>query len=199
MNKFLIVAALLTMTSVAHAQYDTSNKNIMNDVDTITAGDIAANDYMKVFSVSNTTTGYGEAEKIRLSAVAPYVANLTATNTLTSADCGKTLMLNHATEFVTTLPSPASGCWFKFFVKNAPEVAHYTVVTASAANVIIGGVNELETDTGDDGPYIADGDTITFVSGTSVVGDEVEMISDGTSWYINGQAKADGGITLTSS
>lgn len=121
----------------------------------------------------------------------------TAANTLTYSECGKTVWLNSATEFATTLPSPVAGCYFKFIVKAAPSGAAYTVVTASSANILIGGINELEVDTADDGPYDADGDTITFADGVAVVGDYVEMISDGTSWYINGQANADGGITVT--
>lgn len=128
---------------------------------------------------------------------ASSVEDLTAASTLTAADSGKTLFLNSATEFATTLPAPAAGLKFKFIVKAAPASASYTVVTASSANVIIGGINELEVDTGDDGPYIADGDTITFADGVAVVGDWVELISDGTSWYVTGQANADGGITLT--
>jgi hypothetical protein len=125
------------------------------------------------------------------------VADLTAASTLTAADSGKTFFLNSATEFATTLPSPAAGLRFKFVVKAAPASASYTVVTASSANIIIGGINELEVDTTEDGPYIADGDTITFVDGVAVVGDYVDLVSDGTSWYVSGQANADGGITLT--
>lgn len=128
---------------------------------------------------------------------ASSVEDLTAASTLTAADSGKTFFLNSATEFATTLPSPAAGLKFRFVVKAAPASASYTVVTASSANIIIGGINELEVDTGDDGPYIADGDTITFADGVAVVGDYVDLVSDGTSWYVSGQAKADGGITLT--
>jgi hypothetical protein len=124
-------------------------------------------------------------------------ADLTATNTLTAADSGKTLFLNSATEFVTTLPAPAAGLWFKIVCKAAPSGASYTVVTNGSANIIIGGINELEVDTGDDGPYDDDADTITFVDGVAVKGDWVELVSDGTSWYVTGQANADGGVTLT--
>lgn len=123
--------------------------------------------------------------------------DLTAASTLTANDSGKIFFLNSATEFETTLPSPAAGLNFKFIVKAAPASASYTIVTADSANILIGGINELEVDTGDDGPYIADGDTITFADGVAVVGDWVELISDGTSWYVTGQANADGGITLT--
>lgn len=124
-------------------------------------------------------------------------ADLTAASTLTAADSGKILFLNAATEFATTLPSPAAGLYFKFIVKAAPSGASYTVVTAGSANILIGGINELEVDTGDDGPYDNNGDTITFVDGVAVVGDWVELVSDGTSWYLTGQANADGGITVT--
>jgi len=120
-----------------------------------------------------------------------------AANTLLYSECGKTIFLNAATEFATTLPTPQAGCYFKFIVKAAPASASYTVVTSGSANILIGGINELEVDTNDDGPYDADGDTITFADGVAVVGDYVEMISDGTSWYIKGQANADGGITIT--
>jgi hypothetical protein len=124
-------------------------------------------------------------------------ADLTAASTLSSAYSGYTLFLNSATEFATTLPAPAAGLNYKFIVKAAPASASYTIVTGSSANIIIGGINELEVDTGDDGPYDADADTITFADGVAVVGDWVELISDGTSWYLTGQANADGGITVT--
>jgi hypothetical protein len=127
----------------------------------------------------------------------------TAIDTLTAAECGKTIFLNSATEFSTTLPAVstvAAGCEFRFVVKAAPSGADYTVITGNSdEDVLIGGINELETDTGDDGPYDASADTITFVDGTAVVGDMVYMVSDGTYFYVRGQAQADGGVTITDS
>lgn len=126
----------------------------------------------------------------------------TAVNTLLYTECGKTVFLNSATEFATTLPSPVAGCTFTFIVKAAPSGASYTVVTASSANVIVGGVNELEVDTGDDGPsfLISDpADTVTLVDGVSVAGDWIKVVSDGTYWFLSGSVKADGGVTLASS
>lgn len=122
--------------------------------------------------------------------------DLTAVGTLDSTDCGSVKFLNAATEFATTLPSPTAGCQITFIVKAAPASASYTVLTASSANILIGGINELEVDTGDDGPYDNNGDTITFVDSVAVVGDYVTLFSDGTSWYLHGQANADGGITV---
>lgn len=123
-----------------------------------------------------------------------------ATNAIAASECGTTFYLSHATEFASTLPTPAAagaGCYMKFVVAAAPSGASYTVVTSASANLFIGGINELEVDTTNDGPYDADGDTITFADGVAVVGDYVDMETDGTSWYINGQANADGGITVT--
>lgn len=125
----------------------------------------------------------------------------TATDVLTAAECGKTIFLNSATEYATTLPAISTapaGCAFRFIVKAAPSGASYTVITGnSLENVLIGGINELEVDTGDDGPYSNAADTITFADGVAVVGDYVYMISDGAKFYVSGQANADGGITVT--
>lgn len=195
MKRTFIMTCLLSVlfAGVALAQYGFSN---IVDVTTLTVGNIDEDDYITVYSITDTLSGEGTAERVPVVSLATYVEDLTAASTLTSADCGKILMLNSATEFATTLPSPTSGCQLRFVVKAAPASASYTVVTASSANLLIGGINELEVDTGDDGPYDADGDTITFVDGTAVVGDFVELISDGTSWYLHGQAQADGGITV---
>lgn len=120
---------------------------------------------------------------------------LTAASTLAYTDCGTTYFLNSATEFATTLPTPVAGCYFKFIIKAAPSGANYTIVTNGGSDILIGGVNELEVDTGDDGPYDNNADVITFIQAVAVVGDYVEMVSDGTSWYFNGQTNADGGVT----
>ncbi len=198
MNKIsLVLTFLMVSIGAAYAGYDIDKKNILSDVDLMTVDKATANDYVQVYRVENTYTGAGTSEKIRLQNLVSPVEDLTAVSTLTSASCGKTLMLNSATEFATTLPAPTTGCKIRFVVKAAPASASYTVVTDSSANILIGGINELEVDTGDDGPYDADADTITFVDGVAVVGDFVELISDGTSWYLYGQANADGGITLT--
>jgi len=123
----------------------------------------------------------------------------TTTDTLTVDQCGDTIFLSSATEFVTTLPvATTSGCYFKFVVQAAPSGASYTIVTNSSDNILIGGVDENEVDTGQDGPYSAVGDIITFVDGVAVVGDWVEMISNGTSWYLTGMTNADGGVTIGS-
>jgi hypothetical protein len=119
----------------------------------------------------------------------------TTTDVLTTADCGKTLVLNSATEFVTTLPAPVAGCRFKVVVRAAPASASYTVVTTSSANVIEGVVATAEE--GASVAVAADADTVTFVDGKAIKGDYVDFISDGTNWFVSGMCNVQDGITTT--
>lgn len=124
------------------------------------------------------------------------VANTTATatNTLSTADSGKTIFLSSATEFVTTLPAPAAGLTYTFIVGAAPSGASYTIVTDGSANIIKGQAVNAAGVAGDSGT--AD-DTISFVDGQAVAGDKVTVISDGTSWFAYGQSAVAAGITFT--
>lgn len=122
------------------------------------------------------------------------VSTATAASTLTAADSGKTIFLNSATEFVTTLPLPASGLRFTFIVKAAPVGTAYTVVTNGGANIIKGQQYNAAGAAGDTG---TGDDTITFVESSSVAGDRVELISDGTSWFAYAFCTLAASITFT--
>ena len=152
-------------------------------------------------AIGNTTgaKNIDEFQRKHLAAVAPSatVETVTAANTITAAESGKTFYLSLAGGFASTLPLPAAGLKYKFVVKTAPTTA-YTIATNGGANLFRGGINELEVDTADDGPYSAVGDLISFVANVAVVGDWVSVESDGTSWYITGQTNADGGVTIGS-
>ena len=118
------------------------------------------------------------------------------TNVITADESGKTFYLDLAGGFTSTLPAPFLGAKFKFVVKTAPSTA-YIITTNGGADIMIGGINELEVDTSDDGPYDANADTLNFVASVAVVGDFVILESDGTSWYYHGQTNADGGVTTS--
>lgn len=120
------------------------------------------------------------------------VQDLTAASTLTADDSGKTLLLNSATEFATTLPLPTAGWKSKFIVKAAPVGTAYTIVTNGGADLIDGLalVNGATV-------AAANEDTITFTASAAVSGDWVELFSDGTNWYVCGQASAATGIAFT--
>lgn len=122
-----------------------------------------------------------------------------ATNIILAAESGKTFFLNHATEFVSTLPAPALGLFFRFIVTGAPSGASYTVVTAGAPDQVMIGRVFLSAGSGADGDTedTAGGTTLTFVDGAAVIGDMAEFWSDGTNWYVTAHAKVSTGITIT--
>lgn len=122
------------------------------------------------------------------------VVTLTAASTLTSAQSGTTFFLSSATEFATTLPAPSAGLTYTFIVGAAPSGASYTIVTASSANIIKGQAVNAAGVAGDTGT--AD-DTISFVDGQSVAGDQVSLISDGTSWFAKAFCAVAAGVTFT--
>lgn len=118
--------------------------------------------------------------------------DVTAANTITYSECGTTYFLNSATEFASTLPAPEAGCTFKFIVRAAPVGTAYTVVTSGGSNLIdgIAVVNGASV-------ACANEDTITFTAGAAVSGDWVELVSDGTNWYVTGIASAATGIACS--
>lgn len=130
------------------------------------------------------------------------VEKLTSAYQLLEKDSGKIFMLNSASEFATTLPAVAdagSGWYCKIVVDAAPSGASYTVVEKAASDtdvIVVNGINELEVDTSDDGVYSAGCTTITFADGVALQGDFIDIWCDGSKYYVSGQTKADGGISV---
>lgn len=122
------------------------------------------------------------------------VEDVTAANVIAATESGMTFFLNSAAEFASTLPAPAPGLRFTFIVVAAPSGASYTIGTNAGANVIKGFV--LPSD-GAAGANDTDADTITFADGQAVAGDQVSVISDGTSWFAVGKCKVAAGITFS--
>jgi len=116
---------------------------------------------------------------------------VTATNVITADESGKTFYLNTAGGFTSTLPAPAIGLKYKFIVQTAPTTA-YIITTNAGANILQGTfldiVGELVA--------ITDQDTLNFVASASLVGDSLEVESDGTNWHCTAFSKANGGITV---
>jgi hypothetical protein len=121
---------------------------------------------------------------------------VTATNVISAAESGTTYFLNSASEFVSTLPAPAAGLRFSFIVTGAPTGASYTIGTNAAAQVIVGHVLTSATAIGDSENTLG-ANVITFVDGQSVIGDRVDVISDGTNWYATAMCAVAAGITYT--
>jgi hypothetical protein len=122
---------------------------------------------------------------------------LAAAKTLTANDNGKTFLLNLAGGFTVTLPAHAAGLRFKFIVKTAPTTAYIIAAATADVDTITGGFSTADVIDAAVVDYDAAGDQINFVAATAVVGDWVEVISDGSNWYTSGHCNDQGGLTIT--
>jgi hypothetical protein len=117
----------------------------------------------------------------------------TAEALLVADDCGKTILLNHASTGIDVfLPAPASGCYIKTVVFVAFSDDH-TINTNAGADIMVGHINEIaNTSTG-----VSDtnADILTLVDTAESIGDYCEFISDGTSWYFTCTVGVDGAMT----
>ena len=118
---------------------------------------------------------------------------VTTTNVITTAESGRTFVLDSATAFVSTLPAKAAGLRYRFYAGATQGTGgNHTVVCTNKDNTIYGSVTVA-------GAVVAgtvEG-SINFVADTMLPGDWVEVFNDGTNWYVSGQATASGAITLT--
>ena len=126
------------------------------------------------------------------------IHKLTGAYTVLPTDSGKVFVLNAAVGYAITLPSVADmgeGWNCKFITGLAFDTSDW-IITATAA-IMAGGINELEVDTSDDGPYTAAGTTVTIgFDGEESIGDYINLTCDGTKIWIDGQTKLDVGMVL---
>jgi hypothetical protein len=123
------------------------------------------------------------------------IVALITTASVTPAQSGKIFTLGLAGGFTVTLPRPVAGLNYRFIVKVAPTTA-YIIATAGSANIMYGVVASAEDAAGSVGCAAAS-DTLTFVANKALIGDSVEIISDGTNWYVRGGCNVQDAITLT--
>lgn len=117
---------------------------------------------------------------------------VSADTTLTAKDSGKTIILSNATGEAITLPDVEEGLKYKFIVGLAFDTSAWTITAASKViqgTVLVNGASVLG----------ANEDIITFAHAAENVGDWVEIVSDGTNWYVSGVGSAAASITLTAS
>jgi len=114
-----------------------------------------------------------------------------AAQTLTVADNGKTILLGDASPGDVTLPA-VTETGFKVRVQcNFAITASAAVISAEGDNIsgllVVNGATVLaEVE-----------DQINFILNLAEIGDYIDIMSDGTSWIVNGVAGAAGAITAT--
>jgi len=126
------------------------------------------------------------------------IVNLDTAYQMLDSDSGSVFMLNAAAGAAVTLPTVANtskGWNAKFIVAQAFATTDWTIVASAA--VIKGGVNELETDTGDDGPSSTGATNMHLELAAETIGDYYELVFDGTSYWLSGQTVADGALTFS--
>ena len=110
-----------------------------------------------------------------------------SSHTLGMHDSGKTYMLENTVARTITLPAVKAGLKFKFVVTDSTAAS--TIVTSDGTSLIKGGIllaTAWET---------LAGTTLTAAT-DNVIGDWVELVCDGTYWYISGQSGHANGFTI---
>ena len=112
-----------------------------------------------------------------------------SSHTLDMGDSGKTYLLDGGDAARTiTLPAVKAGLRFKFIATDVTTAS--TIATSEATALIKGGIllaTAWET---------LAGTTITATT-DNVVGDWIELVCDGTYWYVSGQSGHANGFTVT--
>lgn len=154
--------------------------------------DIESGGALKLAGVEVTA---GAAELNIAAIPASGIEVVTATNVILAAESGKTFFLDAVAGFASTLPAPAAGLKFSFIVKTAPTSNGYTIVTNGTTQKVLKGLVVVAAD--EVGDVSAGGTTATFVHNKSLPGDRVDMICDGTIWYMIGYVQVTAGLTIT--
>lgn len=124
-------------------------------------------------------------------------ANATAISsarTVLLADSGGVFSVSQAAAYAITLPSPTVGAGLKyeFFLGTAAANSVTIVVSGGAATFIGTIVNDVTS------VLPATGSTLTFVTGTAALGDNIQIYSLATNLYaVRAVSSTAGGITIT--
>jgi len=117
-----------------------------------------------------------------------------ATYLALAKNSGKLHVMPNLTATCTiTLPAAENGLRFTFMYGGAAaDAQNWVINTAATTSVYVGGVVHLDADAGAAGdevvPVYSDGatnDALTVV--TPEVGTIIDLVSNGTHWYLNGQ------------
>lgn len=120
------------------------------------------------------------------------VGSITATTTLTTASANVQLLATSTTATLITLPAATDGARFEFIVMAGLSGSTVAIDSAEGDN-IYGSimVNDAWVECFEE-------DQINVITDGELVGDRVEIISDGTNWYIiDSEVDASGKMTCT--
>jgi hypothetical protein len=123
--------------------------------------------------------------------IASSVESVTAGRTLVEADNGMNILLGDADSGDVTLPAVTLTGYTVRVTCNFAITASSAVISAEGDN--ISGVLVVNGAT-----ILAEAeDQINFILNLAEIGDYIDLLSDGTSWIVNGIGGAAGSITAT--
>tara|TARA_Y100001938_G_C8007224_1_gene388008 strand:+ start:64 stop:459 length:396 start_codon:yes stop_codon:yes gene_type:complete len=115
------------------------------------------------------------------------VHNLTGAYTVLASDSGKVFTIDQDATFVITLPADQEGLNYKFIVTDAGSGEVH--ITSGASNGIKGWSMDPTT-----GINAIDNVLVEIAASTATVGDVVELVNDGTTWWCKSFSGATNGI-----
>jgi predicted RecA/RadA family phage recombinase len=118
---------------------------------------------------------------------------ITGATTLTLADSGGIFTVSQGAAYDIDLPSPTVGAGVRMIFQLVAPAANTVTLT------VAGGAATFEGSLHTEGAIVvATGSTLTFVSGTALLGDNIEVISTATGkYFVRAFASASGGITIS--
>ena len=138
----------------------------------------------------------GATAALLVAANSPYV--------LSEDDSGGTFLADADGAVDITLPTPIGnpGMFFRFVISDAGAGApadNVTINDGGAGALFIGTIVDVDAAGPPGVPRVipASGTILTFLGGTSALGDNIEVFSAGGLWTVKAVSTANGGITIT--
>jgi len=103
-------------------------------------------------------------------------------------DSGKTYFLESTVARTITLPAVKAGCNFKFI---ATDTTADSSITTSEGTALLKGGSEAGNS------YLTLAGTTIIVEAAASVGDWLEMVCDGTYWYVSGHGTHDASFSVS--
>jgi len=115
--------------------------------------------------------------------------NATASShTLGAKDSGKTYFLESTVARTITLPAVKAGLKFKFIATDT--TADSSIATSEGTALLKGGAEAGNS-------YLTLAGTTIIVEAASAVGAWLELVCDGTYWYVSGHSSAGAGFSVS--
>lgn len=117
---------------------------------------------------------------------------ITTTRVLTLADAGGIFTVAQSSTYDIDLPSPTTGAGCRYIFQLVSPGSFAPTITVASGGATFEGVIDCDATV-----ISATGNTLTFASGTALLGDYIEAISTSTSkYFIRAVSSAVGGITI---